>query len=58
MFKFVMIVTNIDHHSISVLRKFDGIDYCDFHYHTITIISYCPTLPTRIDKIWAHSGSL
>ena len=27
---------NIDHHGISVLRKFDGIDY--FHYCGITII--------------------
>jgi len=40
-----MIVANIDHHGISVLWKFDSIDYCDFHYHSITIISiYCPTL--------------
>jgi len=38
-------MTNIDHHSASVLRKFDGIDYCDFHDHGITIISmFCPTL--------------
>jgi len=31
-----MIMTNIDHHGILI---FDGIDYCDFHYHGITIIS-------------------
>jgi len=30
-------MTNINHHGISVLRKFDGIDYCDFQYHSITI---------------------
>ena len=39
---FVMIMTNIDHHSTSILRKFDSIDYCDFHYNGIMII--CPTL--------------
>ena len=27
---------NIDHHGISVIRNFDGIDY--FHYCSITII--------------------
>ena len=32
-FKFVMIMPNTDHYGISVLRKFDCIDYCDFHYH-------------------------
>ena len=26
-------MTNIGHHSILVLRKFDSIDYCDFHYY-------------------------
>jgi len=34
-----MTITNIDHHSISVLKKIDSIDYCDFHYHGIAIIS-------------------
>jgi len=34
-----MIMTNIDHHDISVLRKLDGIDYCEFHYHGIMITS-------------------
>jgi len=37
-------MTNIDHHGFLVLRKFDSIDYCDFHYHGITIS--CPTLLT------------
>jgi len=39
-----MIMTNIDHHGFSVLRKFDSIDYCDFHDPSIIIP--CPTLPT------------
>ena len=33
------------------LRKFDGIKYCDFHYHGITIIAiYCPTLSDTCAK--------
>jgi len=39
-----MLMTNIDHHGILVLRKFDGIGYCDFH--SIMISVYSPTLPT------------
>jgi len=42
-----MIMTNIDHHGISILRKFDGIDYCN--YHGIMIISIYLTL-TRAPK--------
>jgi len=34
-----MIMTNIGHHGILVLRKFDGINCCDFLYHVVTIIS-------------------
>ena len=39
-----MIMTYIDHNGFSVSRKFDSIDCCDFHYHSIIISS--PTLPT------------
>jgi len=40
-------MTDIEHHGILELRKFDGIDYCDFHYCSITV--YCPTL------VYSHS---
>jgi len=37
-----MLMTNIDHHGILVLRKFDGIDYYDFHYHVFNNITILP----------------
>ena len=45
---------NTDHHSISVYRRFDGIDYYDFHYHGIMIISiYCS--PTKLSTHLPHT---
>ena len=36
---------NLCQDSISIFGQSDSIDYCDFHYHSITIIPiYCSTL--------------
>ena len=41
----MVILTNLYLHGISIFRKPGDIDYCDFQYHGIMIISiYCPAL--------------
>ena len=62
-------MTNLCQDGISIFGKSDGIDYCDFHYHGITIILiYFPTLllvpslafvdlgflPSRLGKIFKY----
>ena len=62
MYEILMIITNIDHHSVSVFKKMDNIDYCDFHLHGKAISIYCPTLHEAsckyelLDAIRAYSS--
>ena len=46
---------NLCQDGISIFGKSDSIDYCDFHYHGITIIeTYCPSLCTTTTFVHVH----
>ena len=47
-------MTNLCQDGISIFGKSDGINYCDFHHHGITIIPiYCPTLVVGVGIVIA-----